>query len=153
MNRKPMAFLAALAFACALAPAGAQTAAAGAAPQSAPAPAAADAGADAMFRGWDADHNGVLSQTEFRRGWESLRARAEAKVEDRLREQFDKVDADHDGAVDAGEYGNLMLVRRAGKSAPALSAFDGNGDRKLDFDEYIALVARLAATLARPAGN
>lgn len=106
---------------------------------------------DATFKAWDADHDGVLSQAEFREGWNSLRQRAEGKVEASLRAQFDKVDANRNGAIDAGEYNNLLLVQRAGKSAPALASFDRNGDQRLQFDEYLSLVGRLAAP-ARAAG-
>jgi len=100
---------------------------------------------DATFQAWDADHNGVLSQAEFRQGWNSVRQRAEDKVEASLRTQFDKVDANHDGAIDGDEYGHLVLVQRAGKSAPPLAGFDRNGDQRIGFDEYLALVAKLAA--------
>jgi hypothetical protein len=36
-------------------------------------------------------------------------------------------------------------VQRAGKSAPVLASFDRNGDQRLEFDEYMALVTRMAA--------
>lgn len=104
---------------------------------------------DALFAAWDADHNGVLSQQEFRGGWNTLRQQAESRVEARLRDQFDKVDGNHDGAIAAGEYGNLLLVRQAGKSAPPLSAFDANHDQRLQFGEYLALVRDMAAQAAR----
>ena len=108
---------------------------------------------DATFKAWDADHNGVLSQAEFRQGWNAVRQRAETKVEAGLRTQFDKVDANRNGAIDAGEYGNLLLVQRAGKSAPALASFDRNGDQRLEFDEYMALVGRLAVAPRKPQGK
>lgn len=104
---------------------------------------------DAMFAGWDADRNGVLSRQEFRNGWQALRERAESSIEARLREQFDKVDGDRDGTIEAGEYGSLLLVRQAGKAAPPLSAFDGNRDQRLQFEEYLVLVQRMAAQAAR----
>lgn len=108
---------------------------------------------DATFKAWDADHNGVLSQAEFRQGWNAVRQRAETKVEASLRTQFDKVDANHNGAIDAGEYGNLLLVQRAGKPAPALASFDRNGDQRLQFDEYLALVGRLAVAPRKSQGK
>lgn len=108
---------------------------------------------DATFKAWDADHNGVLSQAEFRQGWNAVRRRAETKVEASLRTQFDKVDANHNGAIDAGEYGNLLLVQRAGKPAPALASFDRNGDQRLQFDEYLALVGRLAVAPRKSQGK
>jgi Ca2+-binding EF-hand superfamily protein len=163
VSRRLVFALAGLALACASTQACAQAAAAKPQPQpqpqrALPAPAAAPAmprepAVDATFRAWDADHDGVLSQAEFRQGWNSVRQRAEDKVEASLRTQFDKVDANHNGAIDAGEYGNLLLVQRAGKSAPALSSFDRNGDQRLEFDEYMALVARLAVAPRKPQGK
>ena len=81
---------------------------------------------DATFRLWDQDRNGVLS------------------LESRLREQFQAVDTNHSGALEAGEYANLALVRRVGGAAPPLTEFDADQDRKLDFPEYLAVVRRLA---------
>lgn len=103
---------------------------------------------DATFRLWDRDRNGVLSLQEFRTGSASLRR--EGVRQSRQRVQFDKVDANDNGAVDAGEYPALLLVERAGKSAPALSAFDANRNGRLEFVEYQGLVRRLAPPRARP---
>jgi Ca2+-binding EF-hand superfamily protein len=107
---------------------------------------ATEAGIDAAFKAWDGNHDGFLSQAEFRAGMGAAqhRARERAALAARLREQFEKVDANHDGGIDAGEYANLMLVHDAGKAAPALSSFDRNGDQRLEFAEYLALVGRLA---------
>jgi hypothetical protein len=102
----------------------------------------ADAG-DAAFKALDTDRNGVLSPQEFRAGYAGLQ-RAIA-VEIRLAEQFRAVDANHDGAIDGGEYARLVLVGRLGKAAPPLSTFDANGDHRLGFGEYVAAVRRLAA--------
>jgi hypothetical protein len=110
--------------------------------KAAPAP-RADASADAAFKALDTDRNGVLSSQEFRAGYAGLQ-RAIA-VEIRLAEQFRAVDANHDGAIDGGEYARLVLVGRLGKAAPPLSTFDANGDHKLGFGEYVAAVRRLAA--------
>jgi Ca2+-binding EF-hand superfamily protein len=118
-------------------------------PQPQPQPQPASNEIDALFAAWDADHNRVLSQQEFRGGWNTLRQQAESRVEARLRDQFDKVDGNHDGAIDAGEYGNLLLVRQAGKSAPQLPAFDANHDQRLQFGEYLSLVGSMAAPAAR----
>ena len=128
--------LAALALALA-APAHAQAAA----------PDAAEA-ADATFAAWDADHNGVLSLEEFRKGSsimaQAARAAARDAAEASLRGQFESIDANDDAAIGADEYPNLMLVRRAGTSAPPLADFDGNRDGRLQFAEYLALVRQLA---------
>lgn len=100
---------------------------------------------DAAFAAWDADKNGVLSQGEFRNGWMELRRARE--LEARLRTQFHTVDANRNNAIDSGEYGNLVLVKRAGNSAPPLSTFDTNKDQRLEFGEYLKLVQRMAATV------
>jgi hypothetical protein len=103
--------------------------------------------AQAIFTTWDSDRNGVLSLTEFQNGWMMLRRAGE--IEARLHEQFKAIDANHDGAIDAGEYSNLVLVKRAGASAQPLSAFDTNKNQRLEFGEYMALVRRMSAP--RPA--
>ena len=163
MSRRLALVLAGLAFACAWTQACAQAAPAKPQPQPQPqrtlparpaAPATPrEPAVDATFKAWDADHDGVLSQAEFRQGWNSVRRRAQDKVEASLRTQFDKVDANHDGAIDAAEYGHLLLVQRAGKSAPALASFDRNGDPRLEFDEYMVLVGRMAVAPRKPQGK
>lgn len=155
MNARPVLLAAGLAGAClagqAGAVAGAQAQPAQQAPRASRAAAAtraagSDATLDALFKAWDTDHDGRLSPTEFNARMAAYRRRVEAGTElaVRLREQFDKVDADRNEAIDAGEYPSLLLVRQRGKAAPALAAFDRNGDQRLQFAEYVALVARLA---------
>lgn len=94
------------------------------------------------FRAWDKNGDGQLSLVEFRAGWEQMQAAL--RVEQGLRRQFATLDANHDGAIDASEYGNLVLIKQAGKAAPPLARFDANGDGKLEFAEYVALVQALA---------
>jgi len=103
---------------------------------------------DTAFQAWDADHNGTLSLQEFRNGWLVLRRTAEMQA--RLREQFHKLDANGNDAIEANEYANLLLVKQAGKSAPPLSAFDANKNQRLEFGEYVELVQRMAARPAAP---
>lgn len=98
--------------------------------------------AERMFKAIDADGDGQLSLAEFRNGWMRLQ-RSEAQV--RMRQQFASVDTDHSGAIEAGEYANLRLVRSAGAKAPPLARFDADGDGKLQFGEYVALVQGLAS--------
>jgi hypothetical protein len=111
----------------------------------------ADAMADAAFKAWDANRDGTLSPAEFRTGMTVLRRRTEAStaLALRLRAQFDRIDADGNDAIDGGEYGHLLLVRKADK-APALSTFDRNRDQRLDFAEYLVLVERLAPATRAP---
>ena len=101
---------------------------------------------DATFRLWDRDRNGALSLQEFRAGWTTLRR--DGVRASRQRAQFDKVDASNNGAIDAGEYPNLLLVKRAGASAPPLADFDANRNGRLEFVEYQDLVRRLSPSRA-----
>ncbi len=100
--------------------------------------------ADVAFAAWDSDKNGMLSLNEFRAGWAAVRRLSE--VQARLQEQFRTVDTNRNNAIDTSEYTNLLLVKRAGKSAPPLSAFDSNKSQRLEFPEYVSLVRRLGAT-------
>ena len=75
---------------------------------------------------------------------QAARAAARDAAEASLRGQFESIDANDDAAIGADEYPNLMLVRRAGASAPALAAFDANRDGRLQFGEYLAMVRQLA---------
>ncbi len=117
------------------------------------APAAAGAqqanqAAAATFTRWDTDGNGVLSRAEFDKGWAAqaavARRNASERLQSRLRGQFEAIDRNDNDAIDPGEYPHLLLVRRAGASAPPLSGFDANSDGRLQFAEYLQLVRRLA---------
>ena len=105
---------------------------------------------DKAFEAWDTDHNGVLSRAEFEAGW---RAVVERGIAARLRSQFEKLDRNDDNGLDGAEYASLALVMQAGKDAPALAAFDANGDKRLQFDEYIASVRTLAAAARKQGGT
>jgi hypothetical protein len=96
----------------------------------------------AMFKAWDKNGDGQLSPAEFRAGREQAQAVARARAA--LARQFAAIDANHDRVIDAGEYGNLLLVRDAGKAAPPLARFDADGDGWLEFVEYVRLVETLA---------
>ena len=133
------------------APAPAQTRQPAAArPASTPPPAAGpvraeptSAQVDAAFKAWDADRNGSLTLDEFRSGWRNLSRDAAQPVEARLRQQFDRIDANRNAGIDRTEYPNLILVKQAGNAAPAFSEFDRDGSQKLEFAEYTELVRRL----------
>ena len=102
-----------------------------------------------VFRAVDTNKDGVLSPQEFEAGYAVVQRLAALEI--RLREQFRRVDTDHNGAIDAKEYANLALVRRAGAGAPPLVAFDADKNGSLDFAEYLAAIHRLAAL--RPASE
>ncbi len=103
--------------------------------------------ADRVFDAWDADGNGVLSHAEFGDGWKTM---IERSIAARLRAQFDKLDRNGDESLDGAEYATLALVMQAGKDAPAMAGFDANGDKRLQFDEYIASVRSLVAANRKP---
>jgi Ca2+-binding EF-hand superfamily protein len=98
------------------------------------------AGPDAMFARWDKDANKALSLDEFKAGWQEVQA---AMAVRKLHDNFVTMDANRNGSLDATEYANLELIRKAGSSAPAMSAFDVDKNQALDFREYIALVRSL----------
>jgi hypothetical protein len=98
--------------------------------------------AAAAFRDWDKNGDGRLSRMEFDAGWRQAQTIARAKVA--LERQFLAVDANRNRAIDAGEYGHLVLVKGAGKNAPPLARFDANANGKLEFAEYVGLVETLA---------
>ena len=106
-----------------------------------PAPTRQAGGPDAVFAAWDKDGDGTLSKDEFRNGWAGTR---NALATQRLKAEFQRQDANKDGRLQAGEYANLALVQRAGKSAPMLSAFDKDKDQGLDFAEYVDFVKTAA---------
>ena len=129
--------------------AAAQSAAAKPAPATQARP-AQDQAADA-FKAWDKDGNGNLSLVEFRSGWQQVQRVADAQA--RLRHQFGTVDANKNNAIDPAEYGNLVLVKQAGKNAPQMSVYDANRDGKLEFGEYVKLVQALAPEAGKGAAK
>ncbi|MCI4568310.1 hypothetical protein [Lysobacter sp. CFH 32150] len=140
-------FYSATAF-CLLLVAGALPAAAQTAPTSGQQPANVQAQMPArtevLFGALDTNKDKALSLQEFQAGYAGLQRAIALEV--RLREQFRTVDADRSGAIEAGEYANLVLVKQAGAAAPGLAAFDANKNQKLEFVEYLTVVHRLAAS-------
>jgi Ca2+-binding EF-hand superfamily protein len=118
-----------------------QSRSASTAPTTKPAPVATpatQAGATTtLFADWDTNHDRMLSPAEFAAGWQRLQAGMALR---RLHEQFVAMDTSKDGCLDATEYAHLELVRKAGASAPPLSAFDTKKNQCLDFKEYVNLV-------------
>jgi hypothetical protein len=107
-------------------------------------PPAASAVPERLFKAWDKDANGVLSQQEFVAGWNGARQRI-VTAEHRLQQHFATADANHDGAIDAAEYARLEVVRNAGAKAPPFATFDANHDQRLAPGEYVAMLRRFAA--------
>jgi len=90
-----------------------------------------------IFGRWDKDKNKVLSMSEFKAGWQELQT---AMAVRRLHENFVAMDANKNGSLDATEYANLELVKRAGKSAPPMSTYDTDKNQALDFKEYVGMI-------------
>ena len=105
-------------------------------------------GPDAVFAQWDTDKNGSLSKDEFRVGWSRVR---NEMVLQRLYMEFEQKDADKSGKLEAGEYSQLMVVQRLGKSAPTMTAFDADKTGGLEFPEYLELIKH--ATRQAPASK
>jgi hypothetical protein len=110
------------------------------------APAGSAEAATPLFDMLDANKDHALSRQEFQSGYPGLQRLIAAQL--RLREQFGALDANRNGAIDAGEYASLELIRRRGQAAPPMSAFDIDHDQKLGFAEYATLVRRLATAQA-----
>jgi hypothetical protein len=85
-------------------------------------------GPDGLFAHWDKDHNKALSLDEFKAG---------------LHDNFVAHDTNKNNALDATEYAGLELIKKAGTTAPPLSAFDTDKNQSLDFKEYVGMVATL----------
>ncbi|MCC8362616.1 hypothetical protein LK996_05955 [Lysobacter sp. A6] len=102
-----------------------------------PAAAQQQGGPDAVFAQWDTDKNGTLSKNEFLVGWAALRS---DMVMQRMQAEFVRQDADKSGKLEAGEFANLLIVQRLGKSAPPMSAYDANKNNGLEFPEYIEYI-------------
>jgi Ca2+-binding EF-hand superfamily protein len=95
------------------------------------------ASTDTMFTRWDKDKNNVLSREEFNAGWKQLEVNLALR---KLHANFVAMDANKDGSLDASEYANLPLIKKAGTSAPPMSTFDADKNQHLDFKEYIGMV-------------
>lgn len=109
------------------------------------APAAASAQAQAanpqmMFDRWDTNKNKALSFDEFDAGWKEVQM---SMVMRKLHATFVSMDANKSGGLEANEYANLELVKRAGKGAPMLSFFDTDKNGKLDFREYSQMIGKM----------
>jgi Ca2+-binding EF-hand superfamily protein len=109
----------------------------------------APASPDEVFAAWDKDNSRSLSITEFRAGMEQLK---QSSMVARLGGLFRTVDANRNSKLEASEYANLPLIKRAGKDAPPLSTFDINKDGALDNQEYLRMVEALIRTAETQGG-
>jgi len=115
-----------------------------------PAPAAGAAAQqatpDATFTRWDKDKNKSLSLDEFKAGWQEAQTTAALR---KLRANFNAMDANKSGGLEASEYAKLELIKRAGANAPMMSAFDADKNQALDFKEYVSLINSMVANNKR----
>ena len=110
-------------------------------PSSAAPPSSESVSPEAWFDSMDKDRNKQLSVEEFKSG---LVARNQALVFQRLQSQFKTMDKNSSGFLEANEFYLLPVIKNAGRAAPTLVSVDTSKDGKLDFREYVGLIARMA---------
>lgn len=98
---------------------------------------------EARFRHLDRDNDQQLSLEEFRAGLDPAR---QPVVYQRLPAQFRNFDRDHSEFLEAGEFADLPAIRHGGESAPSFASVDTSKDSRIDFKEYVALMAKLSAS-------
>lgn len=96
--------------------------------------------ASVIFNRWDSDKNKSLSAEEFTAGWDEMQL---SLVLRKLQSNFQTMDINKSGGLEASEYAQLELVRKAGKSAPMMSFYDKDKNGKLDFKEYALMVTAI----------
>lgn len=92
------------------------------------------------FERLDQNQDGQLSEAEFRAGFPSARL---GVVYQRLSAKFRESDRNQSGFLEADEYAELPIIIHAGPDAPTLASVDSSHDDRLDFREYVAMVAVL----------
>lgn len=100
--------------------------------------------AEAAFARLDTNHDQQLSLAEFKA---APAGRRQGLVYPRLPAHFRSRDLDQSGFLEAEEFAALQMVISAGNTAPTLASVDGNGDGRLDFREYVLLMAMLDGAL------
>ena len=109
----------------------------------APAAAAPAETAESMFQRMDKNNDKMLTLDEFKAGIEQ---RNRAMILSRLQAQFKLMDKNNSGALEPTEFYELPLVKQGGANAPTFTSADTDKDQKLNFKEYIALIAKYAAS-------
>ncbi|MBP8098497.1 MAG: hypothetical protein KAY03_04195 [Arenimonas sp.] len=100
--------------------------------------------AETAFARLDTNHDRQLSLDEFKA---APAGRRQGLVYPRLPAHFRTRDLDQSGFLEAEEFAALQMVINAGSAAPTLASADGNGDGRLDFREYVLLMAMLDGAL------
>jgi Ca2+-binding EF-hand superfamily protein len=96
---------------------------------------------DEVFTRWDKDKNKSLSLEEFKAGFNEVE---KANLLRKLHANFVAMDTNKSNALEANEFANLELIKKAGAKAPMMSAFDTDKNGKLDFKEYVGLIGTMA---------
>jgi hypothetical protein len=101
-----------------------------------------DAAATAFAR-MDSDRDGQLSLREFEKGIASPRGYdgSGGVVYQRLPARFRALDGDASGYLEEVEFATFVQRWNGPGAAPALPASDRDGDGRLDFREFVALLA------------
>ena len=97
-------------------------------------------GPDEVFKRWDKDGNKSLSLDEFKAGFDEVE---KANLIRKMHQNFVAMDTNKSNAIEANEFGNLELIKKAGAKAPMMSAFDTDKNGKLDFKEYVGMVGTM----------
>ena len=56
---------------------------------------------------------------------------------------FVAMDTNKSNALEANEFANLELIKKAGAKAPMMSAFDADKNGKMEFKEYVEMVSTM----------
>jgi calcium-dependent protein kinase len=95
---------------------------------------------DNIFQAADADGDGVISFDEFVAGMDKVHL----SQEEELKIQFEAFDSDGDGVIEPKEFEQactkLHIVLTRTDVEVLLDEFDENHDKKIDFEEFKALV-------------
>lgn len=106
----------------------------------------ADKPAADAFERMDTNGDGQLSRDEFRAGMRAIRR---AQVTETLRRRFQEADKNADGGLDSAEFAALPIARGTGPNTPGFATADADGNGRVDFREYLAMLGGLAAPGAK----
>jgi Ca2+-binding EF-hand superfamily protein len=96
-----------------------------------------------VFNAWDKDKNKSLSLDEFKAGWTEIQQR---QVIAKLHQNFVAMDTNKSGTLEQDEFAKLEIIKKAGAKAPMMSAFDADKNGKLEFKEYVEMIASMMKT-------